>query len=104
MTFSGALDIDVDAVRKTYTEAIAAYRDAGRALERARPRVSTSAFGAGFAREGQRIADALDALHHTSQRFLAARGENWEQVLLLSDATMAADQRASDRLGGVMGA
>ena len=65
------------------------------------------AFGAGFAREGQRIVDALEALHATSQRFLAARGENWQQVLMLSDATVAADQHTADAVrvtDGVMGA
>lgn len=108
MTHAGALDIDIDAVRQRYSAAIAAYRDAALELERDRPDVAASAFGTGFAREGQRIADALAALHTTSQRFLAVRGENWEQVLLLSDATVAADQLSADYLervaGGVTGA
>ena len=40
-------------------------------------------------------------------RFLAARGENWQQVLMLSDATVAADQHTADAVrgtDGVMGA
>ena len=101
MTHAGALDIDIDAVRERYSAAIAAYRDAALELERDRPDVAASAFGTGFGREGQRIADALAALYETSKRFLAARGQNWEQVLLLSDATVAADQLSADYLGGV---
>ena len=104
MRHAGALDIDVDAVRRTYTEAIAAYRGAARDLERNRPVVDAAAFGAGFAREGQRIVDALEALHSTSQRFLAARGQQWGQVLALSDATVAADTCSADALDGVMDA
>ena len=65
--------------------------------------VDASAFGAGFAREGQRIVDALEALHATSQRFFAARGENWGQVLSLSDATVAADQLSSEYLASIAG-
>lgn len=103
MTHVGALDIDIDAVRTKYTEAIDAYRYAARELDAGRPVVTASAFGAGFAREGQRIVDALEALHSTSQRFLAARGENWEQVLLLSDATVAADQLSSEFLESIAG-
>lgn len=103
MTHVGALDIDIDAVRTKYTEAIDAYRYAARELDAGRPVVTASAFGAGFAREGQRIVDALEALHSTSQRFLAARGENWEQVLSLSDATVAADQLSSEFLESIAG-
>lgn len=103
MTYGGALDIDIDAVRTKYTEAIDAYRGAARELDAGRPVVAASAFGAGFAREGQRIVDALEALHATSQRFLAARGENWSQVLLLSDATVAADQLSSEFLESIAG-
>ncbi|MCG7236447.1 hypothetical protein [Corynebacterium sp. ACRQP] len=103
MTHVGALDIDIDAVRTKYTEAIDAYRDAAHELDAGRPAVAASSFGAGFAREGQRIVDALDALHSTSQRFLAARGENWGQVLSLSDATVAADQLSSEYLASIAG-
>ena len=107
MTHAGALDIDIDAVRKQYSAAIGAYRDAALQLQRQRPAVDASAFGEGFAREGQRVVEALEALHETSVRFLAARGENWEQVLMLSDATVAADQHTADAVrvvDGVMGA
>lgn len=103
MTHVGALDIDIDAVRTKYTEAIDAYRSAAHELDAGRPVVAGSAFGAGFAEEGQRIVDALEALHATSQRFLAARGETWGQVLLLSDATVAADQLSSDYLASIAG-
>lgn len=103
MTHVGALDIDIDAVRTKYTEAIDAYRSAAHELDAGRPVVAGSAFGAGFAEEGQRIVDALEALHATSQRFLAARGENWGQVLSLSDATVAADQLSSDYLASIAG-
>ena len=103
MTHVGALDIDIDAVRTKYTEAIDAYRDAARELDAGQPVVAASAFGAGFAQEGQRIVDALEALHATSQRFLAARGENWGQVLSLSDATVAADQLSSEYLASIAG-
>lgn len=103
MTHAGALDIDIDAVRERYSAAIAAYRDTSLDLERQRLNVAASAFGAGFEREGQRITDALEALYETSKRFLAARGQNWEQVLLLSDATVAADQLSADYLGDVRG-
>ena len=101
MTHAGALDININAVRRRYSAAIHAYRDAALDLQRQRPVVAASEFGEGFAREGQRIVDALEALHDTSQRFLAARGENWEQVLELSDATVAADQLSSDYLRGM---
>ena len=50
MTHVGALDIDIDAVRTKYTEAIDAYRDAACELDAGRPVVAASAFGAGFAR------------------------------------------------------
>lgn len=107
MTHAGALDIDIDAVRERYSAAIDAYRDAALHLQRQWPAVAASAFGEGFAREGQRVVEALEALHETSVRFLAARGENWEQVLLLSDAAVAADQHTTDAMrivDGVMGA
>lgn len=103
MTHVGALDIDIDAVRTKYTEAIDAYRSAAHELDAGRPVVAGSAFGAGFAEEGQRIVDALEALHATSQRFLAARGETWGQVLSLSDATVAADQLSSEYLASIAG-
>ena len=103
MTHVGALDIDIDAVRTKYTEAIDAYRSAAHELDAERPVVAASAFGAGFAREGQRIVDALEALHATSQRFLAAREETWGQVLSLSDATVAADQLSSEYLASIAG-
>jgi len=107
MTHAGALDIDIDAVRERYSAAIDAYRDAALHLQRQRPAIAASAFGEGFAPEGQRVVEALEALHETSVRFLVARRENWQQVLMLSDATVAADQHTADAVrvtDGVTGA
>ena len=75
MTHAGALDINIDAVRERYSAAIDAYRDTALHLQRQRPAIAASAFGEGFAPEGQRVVEALEALHETSVRFLAARGE-----------------------------
>lgn len=100
MTQKG-LDIDVDAVRTHYVDAIEAYRSAVRDLDARRIEVAPSSFGAGFTDQGRRIADALDALHVTSRRFLEARSDNWERVLSLADDTAAADSAAAEMLGGV---
>ena len=96
-----ALDIDVDAVRKHYADAVEAYRGVVRDLDTRRIDVAPSSFGAGFTDQGRRIAEALDALHVTSRRFLEARSDNWERVLSLADDTVAADTAAAEVLGGV---
>lgn len=93
-----SLDMDVEVVRSRYGEAIAAYRDAARALRADRPDVPAASFGSGFTEHGQRISDALEALSGTSERFLRTRSSNWEQVLLLADATVNTDTSNSDAL------
>lgn len=96
-----AVDVDVDTVRTQYGAAIDAYRAAAQDLDAQRITVDPAAFGDGFAEQGRRVAEALEALHGTSKRFLEARSENWEQVLALADDIVAADHLATELLEGV---
>ncbi|OFT68874.1 hypothetical protein HMPREF3145_08290 [Corynebacterium sp. HMSC05C01] len=96
-----AVDVDVDNVRTQYGAAINAYRAAAHDLDTRRITVDPSAFGDGFAEQGRRVAEALEALHSTSKRFLEVRSENWEQVLALTDDIVAADALAAEALEGV---
>lgn len=98
---TNAFDMDVHAVRSRYQEAIGAYRDAAAHLEAARPQVPVASFGAGFTAEGQRINQALEALHAVSHEFLDARTRNWEQVIELADATAAVDEANSESFRAV---
>lgn len=95
-------DMDVQAVRARYSEAIGAYRDAAADMEASRPAVPPAAFGEGFSEHGMRIAEALEELGVASRSFLHARTRNWEQVLALAAAAAETDAANGDAVGGVM--
>lgn len=94
--------MDVDAVRTHYREAIRAYRAASDNIAADCPVVPPAAFGAGFAEQGKRIVEGLDALTRASRDFLETRSQNWEQVLLLSDEAVNADATNADAVRGVI--
>lgn len=101
-TFVGP-DMDTGVVRAYYGEAIAAYDAAAQALDANRVDIAAADFGEGFADRGARIAAALDALHGTTQDFLAARSRTWQSVLTLADDVEHLDASNAAAFGKVNG-
>lgn len=92
-------DLDIDAARAQLKAAIAHHEEAAEALRQQRVEVRPADFGAGFAAQGARIAQQLDRLHGTSQRFLATRVRTWESIAQLVDDVERRDSDTSAALG-----
>lgn len=95
--------LDADELRTNYGAAIAAYQEVAQRIGAEKVDVHAADFGAGFATEGSRIADALDRLHGTTLSYLSARTSNWGSILALVDDVEEQDASNSESLGGVNG-
>lgn len=96
-------DLDTTQLRAHYGSAIDAYESAARALDSNRVPVAPASFGAGFAPEGARIAEALEELHQATHTFLAVRTQNWRSIVELSHVVEGADADSAAGFSGVVG-
>ncbi len=93
------VDVDVQAVREHYTQAIGAYQAAGEAIAAHPARVEPASFGQGFASQGARIAAALELIDATTSAYLRTRTHNWERIMQLASDVASTDEGNASGFG-----
>ncbi|OIR40710.1 hypothetical protein BJP08_09450 [Corynebacterium sp. NML140438] len=101
---NSGVNLDVDAVRSYFADAISAYEDTATDFARQQPDLGVSDFGAGFAEQGQRITTAVQEVYADSLRLLQERTQQWEGIRSLAQEVQGADEDAADAISGVGGA
>lgn len=101
---NSGVNLDVDAVRSYFADAISAYEDTATDFARQQPDLGVSDFGAGFAEQGQRITTAVQEVYADSLRLLQERTQQWEGIRSLAQEVQGADDDATDAISGAGGA
>ena len=93
---NSGVNLDVDAVRSYFADAISAYEDTATDFARQQPDLGADDFGAGFAEQGQRIITAVQEVYADSLRLLQERTQQWEGIRSLAQEVQGVDDAATD--------